>query len=292
MENIVYQICTYDDIKTELPSYWNFAKAVTVSRLLCVSARIATKLVGVLITESVLSEKNIILRFIYVTPKYRYRKIGTKLWTFLLSEQKSHCYRYSVAFIESSAISTISSFFVSIGFSYVRIDCSCIVITTNSWNLIVLPRISVISAAVVCKYKLRSETTFTEERLLSDIVRKENVPIYLNPFLLLDNMEDQVVFFSDTGELIGWCVFKKINTKTIDFKCIYILKRYRDNRYVFAFFKMMTFHILQKYPAIESLIINYDNTNTQLNVFYKKLLKNCEYNCYSRVVYEYEVSSV
>ena len=154
MENIVYQICSYDDIKTELPSYWNFAKAIPVSRLLCISARMSTELVGVLITESVLSGKNIILRFIYVIPKYRHRKIGTKLWTFLLSEHKSHCYRYSVAFIESNVISTISSFFVNIGFSYERMDCSCIVITTNSWNLIVLPRISVISAAVVCKYKL------------------------------------------------------------------------------------------------------------------------------------------
>ena len=119
-------------------------------------------------------------------------------------------------------------------------------------------------------------------------LKEEKVPDFLNPLRVYkdEKYEDKICFFQNDGNLLGWCISSLINAGTIDLRCTYVLKRYRNNKYVFAFWKIMTFHIKRKYPNIERLIFYYDNKCKSLEAFYKRIFEGSNYKPFYRLNYK------
>ena len=284
MNNIIIEYCSYYEIKKYLPVYWDFSTRHT--NLLCIHSVCEGRLLGVLIAE--VADNSIIIRLLYVLPEFRRRKIGTKMWRLLLKEQGLQYQNYLLSFICFCSKSYLQCFIENLGFVFNEVDSSGIIINVSSWIYLVLPKISQFTSSVSCIYKLSGELLDDERTIIINTLKEEKVPDFLNPLRVYkdEKYEDKICFFQNDGNLLGWCISSLINAGTIDLRCTYVLKRYRNNKYVFAFWKIMTFHIKRKYPNIERLIFYYDNKCKSLEAFYKRIFEGSNYKPFYRLNYK------
>lgn len=289
MEGLLYEICPYDTIRTQMPAFWNFADNASSNNLICICAKDGTILLGVLIAECLSKNKHLALRFIYVIPEFRHKGVGTQMWNKLLSVTVSMrcCY---ASFIEEAENSLISFFLKSLGFTYLCIDCSGFKVKKDTWLSVVYPRISITENSFSYYYKSGKELDVEDKKKIKIATEREQIPAYLNPLTLNAPIENIITFFSTNGDIIGWCVFSIINVNTVHIICIYILQTHRNLKNIFYLLSLMTDIIICKYPELKQILFYYDYKNELLGLFYKRLLRDSFAQSFNRITYEYKIS--
>lgn len=276
--------CTYLSIKDAIPVQWRHN--ICTNDHLYFSASIdQQELLGLLIAERS-KERNCCIKLLYVIPEFRRRGIATKLLTdFFLEARSNSC---TISVITEIPYRGIILFLLKKKFQISQIECKGIVIMKEHWVTYILPHLQLYTANQLFMRKPSVLLSKYEKMRIEDVLKNMNIPDYLRPF---NRSTNEISFFYTTeqNEPIGWIVMSFPSDLTIELKCTFILPKYRNSRFVFMIWNDVTMLVISNKPNINRLIFYYDPNEFKLELFYRRLLKDCPYRNIEKIKMIHEI---
>lgn len=207
---------------------------------------------------------------LFVLSKYRRNGIGSQL-LYLISKEGKECKSISAKIRVYEQTKYLLMFFEKNLFREIKHDCSGFIIKRSLWENIFIHWLQRRTATKI-DVRVVNFNKLTQDDL-SEIMRIEynyNVPKYLSFYQTMSGNEIRLLFKNENSQIIGWCVACINKRCSLDLKSTYVVNKYRNNQYVFHFWKCIYDFVRIHEYDVKWIIFHFDNCHTKLANFYRR----------------------
>lgn len=282
--------CPYSDIRDSLPASLT-EKIGEQPRWLCAYIHDDEHLAGLALFDWDEAEKTVQIHFIHVLSTDRRKGAGTGLVNYLARTFAGSVKALHIIVGCDEKSVELDTFLRKTGFCPQELNGSVYYVNRSEWTQNVLPRIDLMARrAVVCTHSGWSELDGVLQAAWTQIFTSEGVVYNLRPDIYDAERYEKLFFHTTDGLPVGWVVVSLLAGHTVSLDVIYVLPAYRGQGTVFSLYAQTTAYVYHKWPQLDGLQFQLDTLDISLVRFYNRLLRNADYVCRKKFLYELPVS--
>lgn len=268
---IVYSICEVKKLQGFFIEYGLYLPEN--QNVISLSAELDDEIIG----YSVISTKNgeyFGMYYLFVIPMMRGMGVGSALLNYAINYFRIHFPQKKLVIHYCSNNEKIRSFFVKNKLPEPEYDSTYYVCNYKKWLDEIFPIYQYVNYENFTFYKEYQELSDDEKKKVVEVVKNNEIPNYLNPFLFNDTSINliRLILFDQRGGVIGWTCGTINNKKNFKILITYICPEFRKYRMGIYLWSCLYTWCFNYGKDVKIFSFDFDKRNTKLYNFYHRLV--------------------